>query len=243
MKQLGITRAQEELLEIGDEATRLDIRVVPLPLFGYEPVNFEITSEELWGINWLCFTSSRGVEYFFHALKEGHHAIAPETQFAVIGKKTARALEARGFHPDLQPSVAEGEKLAAELLERLDSDETIVYITAEEVRYDPAPVFEKAGQNYRRLVVYRAEPLKLDKNLDKKIANEFTSEDSILFTSPNSALRFAELFGPPQAQVLAIGNVTAAAITRLGWENSQTLPEPDVRLALELCLHHPVNQT
>ena len=238
MKQLGITRSQDELLYLAAEAARLDVQVVPLPLFGYESVSFEITSKELWGISWLCFTSARAVEYFFHALKEGRHAIAPETQFAVIGKKTARALEARGFYPDLQPSVAEGEKLAAELLERLDSDETIVYITAEEVRYDPAELFESAGQNYRRLVVYRAEPLKLG----KEIVNKFSAEDSILFTSPNAALRFAELFGSPQAQVLAIGNVTAAAITRLGWKNSQTLPEPDVRLALEMC-RHPVNQT
>jgi len=238
MKQLGITRSAEELVEISSEAARQGIRVVALPLFGYQPVDFTVTSEELREINWLCFTSARGVERFFHVLKERHLTIAPETQFAVVGHKTAGALNARGFYVDLQPQEAESETLFAELLERVTPGETVVYVSADIVRFDPQDLFTKANQRhpkYRRLIVYRTEPLELDRTS----INMFGANDSILFTSPHAALRFSQLYGEPSAHVLAIGNATAKAIAGLEWSALQTLPEPDVWLALELCQRQP----
>ncbi len=238
ISQLGITRAQDELTEIVSLGEERGIRVVPLPLFHYTAVGFELTSSELARIDWLCFTSARGVGRFFETLKKQGVAVSPDTRFAVVGAKTATALQEYGFTASILPQTTVSEALFEELLANLGSSKVvghnIIYVGAEAVRFDPVDIFKDTQVNYRRLIVYRAEEVVAP----AEVVERFSVDDSILFTSPKAAERFATLFGPPKTRIVAIGEITAEAIEELGWEKPETLTEPDLKLALEYCLCH-----
>ncbi len=236
ISQLAITRSGAELAEIISQNQDKSVRIVPLPLFSYVTVEFGLESSDLAEIDWLCFTSARGVERFFETLSKQSKTVSSHTQFAVVGAKTATALLAQGFSANLQPQTTISEALFEELIRLLnDSDEVgqnIVYVGAEVVRFDPVERFVGLPVNYSRLIVYRAEKTETPEG----IFGTFSAEDSILFTSPKAAERFAELFGAPKTRIIAIGAITAEAIEELGWKTPETLTEPDLQLALELCM-------
>lgn len=78
---------------------------------------------------WIVLTSRHGVEAFFHSLKAQKidlRALAAQ-KFAVVGKKTAEALELYGIYADLIPPVFEGAALCGELERMAGSKEQILY--------------------------------------------------------------------------------------------------------------------
>jgi uroporphyrinogen-III synthase len=236
--KLGITRSQDELTEVIARGAGLGVSVVPLPLFRYVTVEFPLTSAELASIDWLCFTSARGVERFFQALEKRSSATSPHTKFAVVGTKTATALQAQGKTADIQPQATVGEALFEELrLELSGSGKSgcnVAYVGAEVVRFDPVNLFADADVNYRKIVVYRAER----ETLSHESVQCFSQDDSIVFTSPKAAEEFDRLFGPPKTRIVAIGGITAEAIEDIGWEEPEILTEPDLEMALEHVLRH-----
>ncbi len=231
--KLGITRSAEELTDIIARGAELGVCVTPLPLFRYVPVEFTITSKELATFDWLCFTSARGVERFFQGLKEQGVTVSSDTKFAVVGTKTASALKRQGFGVSIQPQTTISEALFEELINTLagasDVKCKLVYVGAEVVRFDPVNLFADTSVDYRRLVVYRAEP----ESPSSESVSSFSQEDSILFTSPKAAERFENLFGKPEAKVVAIGEITSESIEDIGWGAPETLTEPNLEMALE----------
>ncbi len=232
-QRLGVTRSAEELTDITTRGGELGICIIPLPLFRYAPVEFSLTPKELAAIDWLCFTSARGVECFFQGLKEQGVSVSAETKFAVVGAKTASSLVALGFSVSIQPHTTISEALFEELLNTLAGVSEVrcnlVYVGAEVVRFDPVSLFADTSVDYRRVVVYRAEP----EIPPQESALGFSQDDSILFTSPKTAERFEELFGAPKARVVAIGEITAEAIEDIGWGAPEVLTEPDLEMALK----------
>ena len=231
--RLGVTRPADQLGELANLAAARGITIVPLPLFRIEPVAFDWPLPSARdGVDWLVFTSANGVSAFFDTLHGQGATIDPRIRIAVIGPKTAEALQPYRARAHYAGREAYGESLFSELASGLVHPAyTLVYARAEEISFDPEEILKAASINYIPLVCYRSVPLPLQRNL----IDEFSADDYILFTAPSTVHQYQHLFGQPAARPVAIGRTTGSAMKAAGWRSAVALPRPEIEAVLE-CL-------
>ncbi|MBI2684937.1 MAG: uroporphyrinogen-III C-methyltransferase [Acidobacteria bacterium] len=106
-----VTRAEGQSEETARHYRHLGAHVIEIPLIEIQPPGGPVTIPDLAGYDWLIFTSANAVARFFDALYEcGRDTRAIRARVAVVGGKTAKALEAHGIRPDVVPELwtAEG---------------------------------------------------------------------------------------------------------------------------------------
>ncbi|MCH9030713.1 MAG: uroporphyrinogen-III synthase [candidate division Zixibacteria bacterium] len=231
MTLLGITRSSDELRSISTRATSQGVEVVAIPLVKHTHVDFDLPgANPLAEGDWLLFTSARGVEAFFTGLKKSERELPRKIRIATVGKSTRSAVERFGFQVSFVPGAVGAFALFEEFVKRYEhSSPRVIYLSAKEAHFDPSDLLKPTQINYTRIVTYRSEVAALSENPTKR----FTSSDCILFTSPLTVSAFAEQFSEPESRILALGPSTASAITKIGWGDSETLPEPNIELALQ----------
>lgn len=235
MRRLGVTRTAEELAGLNQRATERGWTLVPLPLIETRAIDFEWPPPlALKAGDWLVFTSARGVRFFFTELAKRNIELTEGLRFAVVGERTKAALGEFGLTANFLPEGSGGEELFRELIAKFVSPAdrvfSVVYISAERPRFDPANLFMRTVVRYQRIPVYRT----IDRETPESLVEDFTKEDKILYTSPLAARSYAQRFGAPVAQPLAIGETTAREISDLGWTVAEVLPEPNIEAALSL---------
>ena len=98
-----LRRKGAEVLEIPAVAT------VPIP----ENLKFIYAIQHLSEYQWILFTSPAGVKIFFDQMAASEVDVRrmAHVKIGAIGNGTAKELKARGFYPDVMPSVYDGEHL------------------------------------------------------------------------------------------------------------------------------------
>jgi uroporphyrinogen-III synthase len=199
--------------------------------------------------HWLIFTSANAVEFFFsrlaanqvaqgfslgshslgsHSGEEREGALASEgiqlpTSIAAIGSATARALEPFGIKPDLIPSQAIAESLAAALTphaKQPDGTPTRFLIPRAESARDILPdTLIAAGADVTIAPVYRnLIPTDSIPAIRQLFATPATYPDAITFTSSSTVtnlLVLVEAAGvslPSEPLRISIGPITSAAL-------------------------------
>jgi len=171
--------------------------------------------------DWVVFTSANGVEHAWRALEgtRGERPLFGAARFAVVGKATREALEARGAVVSLQAKEFRGTGLAEALLGTMSgrSSATQVLILRAQEASDVLPAtLREAGVHVEVVAVYRTRPSAeggatirrslLEQGLDVVVFSSGSTVDSICDALGPSAPAL-----PAPVTVACIGPVTLAA--------------------------------
>jgi len=143
---------------IGKALKKLGASILQMPLIKIIPVN--IPSRTLTDIaknntyQWLVFTSKNGVDYLFEQLELDISTKSLPFKTAVFGKRTAMALEERGYNPDLVNMQNTSADLLNDLHPKLKSDEKVLLVIGD-LASDIIEKSLKPKVNIDRLDVYR----------------------------------------------------------------------------------------
>jgi uroporphyrinogen-III synthase len=228
-RRIVLTRPREQAVEWRQKLEALGASVLELPLIRVtKDINPGILSEvfqELGGYEWIIFTSTNGVKYFFEEFDRIHDDIRAFglMRIAVVGEATAAAIRERHLRVEVQPKKANAEELAKALVEResMDSAKVLVVI-GNRNREALVQKLEAARAIVDCLPVYKTEEADLGKD---PVAVDFRAHgaDAILFASPSAAQSFfdqaaALKLGPKAKRPLAgsIGPSTTATMKQLG---------------------------
>ena len=228
--RLGITRSAKDLGDILERTQTKELRIVPLPLVTYTPVDFHLPNEmRPQASDWLIFTSPRGVDYFIGLLGTNGIQLSKGVKIGVVGARTAEAVKKYGFAVAFLPSIATSEILFEEFISQHPGfSGKVLYASASDISFDPEKLFCQAGINYLRLIVYHSQPA----GLKVEVLSQFSGDDAILFTSPMAVKVFAQNHGVPIPRAIAIGIVTERAMKEQGWEVESVLTEPNIQRAV-----------
>jgi uroporphyrinogen III methyltransferase/synthase len=182
--------------------------------------------QQLPSYDWVIFTSTNGVKFFFQALREagGDARWFARAKLAAIGPATGAALAEHGLTADLVPDEFRGEAVAEAIKRASGALAGLkLLLPRAEVARDALPaLLREAGARVDVVPAYRtleAEPESfgaIREHLEQR------GIDIVTFTSPSTVLRLTDALGPDAAKLLggasiaAIGPITAAALERVG---------------------------
>ncbi len=211
----AMCRKQQEILrEEGAEA--ISFSLIRTKRLRSEKLSQAI--EKISSYTWLVFTSSNGVELFFHELKENHKDIRSlsNIRFAVIGSGTKDALEAKGIYADFVPTRYSSRDLAAEWIPGLASSDRILLLRADEASAELTKALETEGITYEAIPLYTTEA---DRRKEEELKRMLSKVDYITFASASAVKAFVGMAGDLEqltAKVICIGPVTERAAAEAG---------------------------
>jgi len=224
-RRIVITRPRDQAVEWRRKLEALGATVIELPLIQVrKDVNLNTLAEvltEFGSYEWIIFTSTNGVKYFFEEFVRVHEDIRALglVRIAAVGEATAAAIRELHLRVELQPKKASGEELARELVERESMDSAKVLVVTGNLNRDT--IVEKlndARAIVDRLPVYKTEETDLAAD---PIAGDFRANgaDAILFASPSAAQSFfdqaATLKLAPKARRPIAGSIGPATTTTM----------------------------
>lgn len=229
-----VTRAETQAREFVAELERRGARVIHCPVIEIvPPESYDLLDEaieNLYGYDWLIFTSANGVRSFLQRLTAlGHETSAlEEVRICAIGKATAKSLIEHRLHVDLVPEkfTAEGVFAALEAYvggrDRLRG--LVFLIPRAAVARDYLPkALEEAGARVDVVPAYRTvRPQTTDRaRIEALLIGG--SVDCVTFTSSSTVANFAQLFdtndlGPllTGVAIACIGEITARTAAEYG---------------------------
>ncbi len=176
------------------------------------------------GFDWVVFTSANGVEHAWRTLGPGSGAPFGAARFAVVGKATREALEARGATVTLQAREFRGSGLADALLEAVKGRESasrVLIVRAEEASEVLPRALKDAGVGVEVVAVYRTRASPEGGAAIARCLRE-GGLDVVIFSSGSTVESICDALGPSAPESLAsvtvacIGPVTVAAARARG---------------------------
>jgi uroporphyrinogen III methyltransferase/synthase len=222
-----ITRARAQSVEFAAELERLGARVISCPTIEIvEPESYALLDEaleNLYGYDWLIFTSVNGVDYFLRRMERHGLDVSEldELRVCAIGEATAVRLREASVHVDVIPEQfkAEGAFSAIESYvggqERLNCLSFLIPRAAVARDYLPKSL-EEAGARVDVVPAYRTiRPHTSERGrVEAMLAGG--AVDCITFTSSSTVINFAQLFDTTDlsnllegVSVACIGDITA----------------------------------
>jgi uroporphyrinogen-III synthase len=234
-------RGQELARLLAERGARVDQR--PTIALGppADPAPAAAVLARLDEFDWILFSSSNGVRFFFERLEAAHPpARSPRARIAAIGPATAHALEARGLDPEVVPAESHGDGFADALSRRVRRGERALLVRPEQSRPALGRRLEELGLRVEAVPFYRNLPAPgLAAIAEDVLAGRY---DAIVFTAPSTLRRLLEGAGErgrnlraslAAASLVAIGPVTAAALEAEGFEVAAVAADPSDRGLLE----------
>jgi uroporphyrinogen-III synthase len=224
-RRVVITRTREQASELAGKISALGAEAIELPLIR---ITKEIPKDhladvmlELGGYDWLVFTSSNGVRFFFEEffrLFEDIRSLGL-LRIACVGEGTAKAVTALHLKVECQPETATGEALAEALIATGSLDNAKVLVITGNLNRDTLVTrLEAAYAIVDCLQVYKTEPTDLTK---EPAAVDFRSRgaDAILFASSSAVQAFVD-----QARELKLSkDATRPLAGSIGPQTSETM--------------------
>ena len=221
-RTIVITRALAQAAEFAAELERYGARVVACPTIeitapeSYAPLDEAI--ENLYGYDWIIFTSVNGVDYFLQRFTELGHSIdeLDDLRVCSIGEATAVRLRDAQIHVDVVPEQFKAEGVFEALTNYLGGVKGFYalnfLIPRAAVARDYLPLaLEGAGARVDTIAAYRTvRPQTSERGrIEAMLAGG--AVDCITFTSSSTVANFAQLFDTDDLSQLLDG-VTIACI-------------------------------
>lgn len=224
-RRIVITRTREQASELAGKISVLGAETIELPLIR---ITKEIPKDhladvmlELGGYDWLVFTSSNGVRFFFEEffrLFEDIRSLGL-LRIACVGEGTAKAVTALHLKVECQPETATAEALAEALIATGSLDNAKVLVITGNLNRDILVTkLEAAYAIVDCLQVYKTEPTDLTK---EPAAVDFRNRgaDAILFASSSAVQAFVD-----QARELKLSkDATRPLAGSIGLQTSETM--------------------
>ncbi|MDT7602856.1 MAG: uroporphyrinogen methyltransferase / synthase [Acidobacteriota bacterium] len=229
-----ITRALSQSAEFAAELAGYGARVVSCPTIEIvEPESYALLDEaieNLFGYDWLVFTSTNGVEFFMRRLESRGHDVSEldDLRVCAVGSATADRLSDARVHVDVVPQEFKAEGVFAALAGYLGGEEHLhrlnFLIPRAAVARDYLPrALEGAGARVDVVPAYRTVAAQTTERARVEAMLVGGAVDCITFTSASTVRNFAHLFDTNDLQpllsgvkVACIGNVTAETAAEYG---------------------------
>lgn len=233
-RTIVITRAREQAGEFAAQLEAYGARVISCPTIeivapeSFEPLDEAI--ENLYGYDWLIFTSVNGVDYFLRRLTERGHDVSEldELRVCAIGEATATRLADAQIHVDVLPEQFKAEGVFASLKDYLGGIEGFktlnILIPRAAAARDYLPrALEEAGARVDVVAAYRT--VRPESTELGRVAALFEggAVDCITFTSSSTVKNLAQLFDTTDLSKLlkgitiaCIGDITSGTATQYG---------------------------
>jgi uroporphyrinogen-III synthase len=194
--------------------------------------------------DWIIFTSSNGVRFFFELLREKGATLSGSLpRVASIGPATSHALSENGVSPAVEATDSRAEGLAAALGRHARHGERALLVRPEAAREVLPQMLRSQGVSVDAVPFYRNVPAAgLDEVVRELCAGRY---DAVVLSAPSTLTHLidaAEREGSDARAALsrlalvAIGEVTAAAVRDADLEPSAIAAEPSDRAIAEaLC--------
>lgn len=169
---------------------------------------------------WVVFTSRNGVDIFFEEMRRAKLDVRAMAgmHFAVIGKGTKEALEAKGIFCDCLPTLYSSEDLGKALIPKLEPEDKVLLLRAEEASAVLTDMLAVSGVEFEAVPVYKtAYDWRKAEELNRIVAYA----DYITFCSASAVKAFDAMIDKEnkfKGKIVCIGPVTARAARALGYE-------------------------
>ena len=226
-RKVVVTRASDRVSTFARELRALGAEVIEFPTIetvapdSYATLDASIARLAEFG--WIIFTSATGVEAFIERMKTLQKDIRTmgTARLAAIGPATAAALKEYALLVDAMPAEYRGEAIVDAIGAEKIREARILIPRAQVAREVLAKMLLEWGA--AEVVVAPAyktvvpSGVALDRMRQTLSASGY---DLVAFTSSSTASNFAEIVGKPAppAKAAAIGPITAATATELGFE-------------------------
>jgi uroporphyrinogen III methyltransferase / synthase len=229
-----ITRARAQAASFADELERLGARAIICPTIEIvEPESYaelDQAIENLYGYDWIIFTSVNGVNYFLRRFEALGHEVGEldDLHVLAIGEATSIRLRDVFIHVDIVPEKFKAEGALRALEEYLGGRQALdrlnFLLPRAAVARDTLPdALAEAGARVDDVTAYRTVRPKTTERARVKAMLAGGAVDCITFTSSSSVINFAQLFDTMDLSqllkgvtVACIGDVTAATATEYG---------------------------
>jgi uroporphyrinogen III methyltransferase/synthase len=227
-RTIVITRARAQSAEFASELERLGARVISCPTIEIvEPDSYILLDEaieNLYGYDWLIFTSVNGVDYFLRRMERLGHETSEldELRVCAIGEATALRLRDARVHVDVIPEQFKAEGAFAAIESYVGGREGLAtlnfLIPRAAVARDYLPkALEEAGARVDVVPAYRTVRPQTSERGRVEALFAGGAVDCITFTSSSTVVNFAGLFDTTDlsqllegVHVACIGDITAA---------------------------------
>jgi uroporphyrinogen-III synthase len=184
---------------------------------------------------WVVFASASAVEALMEALREsGTLEQLGLVRLAVVGPRTARAVEGYGLKVAAESPSGTAEALAEVLRPALRPGDEVLLPAAEEGRRELEDALREQGARVTRVTAYRTRTTALPE--EARALLDAAPPDVALFASPRTAESFLEEAGRERlgtARLVAIGPTTAAALAHLGLSVAAVAERPTSEALVE----------
>ncbi|QPA30255.1 uroporphyrinogen-III synthase [Thermaerobacillus caldiproteolyticus] len=221
-KTVLVTRGKEQAQAFSDKLRQVGAIPIEIPLISFSASehNEQIGQciRELYRYDWLIFTSANGVRFFFPLIKPGMKL----PKVAVVGKKTATALEKHGIQPDIVPDEFVAEGLVEALKPIIQPNERILLVKGNLARPTLKEALIRIGATVTDLVVYET---KINESGKEQLIDLLQKRaiDVITFTSSSTVQSFMRMLDEvdwvpllEQCVIACIGPVTKQAAEKAG---------------------------
>jgi uroporphyrinogen-III synthase len=221
-----VTRPRSQAVDFAAALKACGVQVLLFPVIEIgplvDPAGFDQALQKLCTYDWLVLTSVNGVQAVWQRLQAlGIDGLPAGLQVAVIGPKTAAALQARGVKPDFIPD----EYVAEAILPGLGSlkGKKVLLARADIARPDIAGAIRLAGGEAHEIAAYHTLPAHPDPQAMSALQK---GVDILTFTSSSTVRSFKALLAahgvdalhlPGDPLVAVIGPVTAATAREQGF--------------------------
>ncbi len=233
-RTIVITRARAQAAEFAATLEAAGARVVACPTIeivepeDYAPLDQALAN--LFGYDWLVFTSVNGVDFFLRRLATLAHDVSEldEVRVCAIGTATAERLREAHVHVDVVPEQFKAEGVFAALESYLGGgaqfDRLNFLIPRAAVARDQLPqALVAAGARVDAVPAYRTVAPRTTERARLDALLVGGAVDCITFTSASTVRNFAQLFDTPDlrsllhgVRVACIGDITAHTATEHG---------------------------
>lgn len=232
-RRVVITRTREQASELAAKIAALGAEVIELPLIqitkDIPKDNLADIMLELGGYDWILFTSSNGVRFFFEEFFRLFDDIRSLglLRVACVGEGTAKAVTALHLKVECQPETATAEDLADALIATGSLDNAKVLVITGNLNRDTLVTrLEASYAIVDCLPVYKTEPVDLK---SEPVAEDFRTRgaDAILFASSSAVQAFAD-----QAGVLKLAKDAVRPLAgSIGPQTSETMKQVGMPIA------------
>lgn len=227
-KKIAVTRAASQAGKLADLLEDQGADVFMFPTIQIVPTEDLVDFNSISLYDWIIFTSTNVVDYFFRQLdsSEIDSAVLSEARICAVGPSTADAIAKHGLDVNLVPDKHDGEHLL-EALKNVEYDLSgmhFLFPHGDLARRLIPDELRKLGAEVTETIVYRTiSPTVSEGECDILLAFE---PDIITFTSPSTAENFCNIIGKQRLETLcgkavfaSIGPVTTRAAQELGLPN------------------------
>ena len=227
---IGLTRALKQAGTVRDCLEALGAVTHVIPTIELSPCgDEELSSAVQENYSHIVLTSINAVNRFFEAFlaKRDIRDLA-NSKIAVVGRKTAEAVEKYHLKVDICPDVYQGEPLIEAIRPTVDEHSKILFPHSAKTRSELISAMAELGE-LKEFAVYENQAPEEVVPLPEQL-------DYMLFTSSSTVENFVEIYGKDalmHSKIISIGEITSKSIKNLGLELYAQSPEATIDSLIE----------